>query len=141
MQKAEHVDMKTPKRHYELTAVSHDPCERVWDRPQEEVSAQRWKRKNRIKQLKNTIARMKEENARLWDGFSRMSVSFCDLYNTYIFDHPGETPVHLTPGELLECCHALKQQTRFNTTEQRANAESAVHKLKTAYGISTIEQP
>ena len=53
--------MKTPKRHYELTAVSHDPCERVWDRPQEEVSAQRWKRKNREAQLKRTIARQAEE--------------------------------------------------------------------------------
>jgi hypothetical protein len=57
--------MKTPKRHYELTAVSHDPCERVWDRPQEEVSAQRWKRKNRIRQLKATIARLTEENNHL----------------------------------------------------------------------------
>lgn len=50
--------MKTPKRHYELTAVSHDPCERVWDRPQEEVSAQRWKRKNREAQYKRTIAKL-----------------------------------------------------------------------------------
>jgi hypothetical protein len=79
--------MKTPKRHtgnpraVDIYAQRHS----------------RWKRKNRIRQLKNTIARMKEENARLWDGFSRMSVSCCDLYNTYIFDHPGETHVHLTP--------------------------------------------
>jgi len=51
--------MKTSKRHYELTAVSHDPCERVWDRPQEEVSAQRWKRKNRVKQLKRSLRRYK----------------------------------------------------------------------------------
>ena len=42
--------------------------------------------------------------------------------------------VHLTPGELLEAYHALKQQTRFTTTEQRANNESAVKKLETAYG-------
>lgn len=53
--------MKTPQRHYELTATSHNPCERVWDLPQENVSAQRWKRKNRILQLKRTIARQAEE--------------------------------------------------------------------------------
>lgn len=41
--------------------------------------------------------------------------------------------VHLTPGELLEAYHALKQQTRFTTTEQRANNESAAKKLKEAY--------
>ena len=50
-------------------------------------------------------------------------------------------PVHLTPGELIECYHALKHQTRFNTTEQRDNAESAVAKLNTAYEISTMKQP
>lgn len=53
--------MKTPKRHHELVCTSHDPCERVWDRPQEEVSSQRWKRKNRIAQYKCTIARQAEE--------------------------------------------------------------------------------
>lgn len=50
--------MKTPKRHYELTTMEHAATERVWDRPQEEVSAQRWKRKNRVRQLKNTITNL-----------------------------------------------------------------------------------
>ena len=53
--------MKTPKRHFELTTMEHCATERVWDRPQEEVSAQRWKRKNRLKQLKLTIARLERE--------------------------------------------------------------------------------
>ncbi len=52
--------MKTPERHYELTTMEHSACERVWDRPQEEVSAQRWKRKNRVKQLKHTIQKYKD---------------------------------------------------------------------------------
>lgn len=42
-------------------------------------------------------------------------------------------PVHLTPGELLECVHALRSMTRFNCTEQRDNNESAINKLTTAY--------
>ena len=54
--------MKTPKRHYELTTMEHSANERVRDRTQEEVSAQRWKRKNRVKQLKRTIARLRREN-------------------------------------------------------------------------------
>lgn len=51
--------MKTPKRHYELTTMEHCATERVWDRPQEEVSAQRWKRKNRVKQLKRSLEKYK----------------------------------------------------------------------------------
>lgn len=57
--------MKTPKRHYELTTMEHSACERVWDRTQEEVSAQRWKRKNRVKQLKRTIVKLSKENEHL----------------------------------------------------------------------------
>lgn len=41
--------------------------------------------------------------------------------------------VHLTPGELLECVHALRSMTRFNCTEQRDNNQSAINKLVTAY--------
>lgn len=52
--------MKTPKRHYELTTMEHCATERVWDRPQEEVSAQRWKRKNRIAQLKRSLHRYRD---------------------------------------------------------------------------------
>lgn len=48
--------------------------------------------------------------------------------------------IHLTPGELLECYHALKLQTRFNTTEQRTNNESAVKKLTEAYVKQEQEQ-
>jgi hypothetical protein len=118
--------MKTPKRNtgnpraVDLYAQRHS----------------RWKRKNRIKQLKHTIARMKEENARLWDGFSRMSVRCCDLYNTFIYDHPGEIHVHLTPGEIKACFNALISQTRFTTTEQRKDNESALVKLNQAYNES-----
>ena len=52
--------MKTPKRHYELTTMEHCATERVWDRPQEEVSAQRWKRKNRVAQLKRSLHRYRD---------------------------------------------------------------------------------
>lgn len=51
--------MKTPKRHHELTTMEHDPSERVWDFSQEQVNAQRWKRKNRVKRLKCTIRKYK----------------------------------------------------------------------------------
>lgn len=51
--------MKTPKRHFELTTGLHVPTETMWDRPQEEVSSQRWKRKNKIKQLKRSLHRYK----------------------------------------------------------------------------------
>ena len=39
--------------------MEHSACERIWDRPQEEVSAQRWKRKNRVKQLKRSLEKYK----------------------------------------------------------------------------------
>ena len=55
--------MKTPKRHYELTTMEHSTWSRVWDRAQEHVSAQRWRRKNRVAQLKHTIARLNRELA------------------------------------------------------------------------------
>ena len=54
--------MKTSKRHFELTTMEHSACERVWDRTQEEVSAQRWKRKNRTAQLKRKIAKLTAQN-------------------------------------------------------------------------------
>ena len=54
--------MRTPKRHHELTTMVHISTERVWDYPQEHVNTQRWKRKNRIKQLKRTIERLRMEN-------------------------------------------------------------------------------
>lgn len=53
--------MKTPKRHIELTTMTHDGLEMVWDNSQWNVSTQRWKRKNRVKQLKRTIARLEKE--------------------------------------------------------------------------------
>lgn len=52
--------MKTPKRHHELTTMEHISTERVWDHSQEQVNSQRWKRKNRIKQLKRTIQKYKD---------------------------------------------------------------------------------
>ena len=52
--------MRTPERHYELTTMEHSTCSRVWDRAQEHVSAQRWKRKNRVKQLKRTINKYRD---------------------------------------------------------------------------------
>ena len=63
--------MKTPKRHYDLTTMEHSASERVWDRPQEEVSAARWKRKNRVKQLKRTIARLKREKEEAYHRMKR----------------------------------------------------------------------
>lgn len=41
--------------------------------------------------------------------------------------------VKLTPGELRACFNALISQTRFNTTEQRQDNESAILKLNQAY--------
>lgn len=40
--------------------MEHCATERVWDRPQEEVSAARWKRKNRISQLKRSLHRYRD---------------------------------------------------------------------------------
>lgn len=54
--------------------MEHSASDRVWDRPQEEVSAQRWKRKNRVKQLKRSLERYKE-GTMLYDHF--------DLYLAY----------------------------------------------------------
>ena len=51
--------MKTPKRHHELTTMEHISTEKVWDYSQVQVNSQRWKRKNRIKQLKSTIKKYK----------------------------------------------------------------------------------
>ena len=42
--------------------MEHISTEKVWDYSQEQVNSQRWKRKNRIKQLKHTIARLAHEN-------------------------------------------------------------------------------
>lgn len=70
--------MKTPKRNtgnpraVDLYAQRHS----------------RWKRKNRIAQLKRTIARQKWEYDRLWKGFSHMSSSCVNLYNMYVYNPP-----------------------------------------------------
>lgn len=42
-------------------------------------------------------------------------------------------PIALTPGEIVECMHALKSMTRFNNTEQRDRNESALAALESAY--------
>lgn len=42
-------------------------------------------------------------------------------------------PVALTPGEIVECIHALKSMTRFNNTEQRDSNTSAIIALEYAY--------
>lgn len=52
--------MKTPKRHHKLTTMEHSCTEKVWDYSQEQVNSQRWKRKNRIKQLKRTLQKYKK---------------------------------------------------------------------------------
>lgn len=54
--------MKTPKRHHELSTLVHICTEKVWDFSQEQVNAQRWKRKNHIARLKNKIARLTAKN-------------------------------------------------------------------------------
>lgn len=41
--------------------------------------------------------------------------------------------IDLTPGEIVECIHALKSMTRFNNTEQRDRNESALIVLGDAY--------
>lgn len=43
------------------------------------ATASRWKRKNRIRQLKATISRQKKEYERLWESFSHMSKRCCQL--------------------------------------------------------------
>ena len=37
--------------------------------------------------------------------------------------------ISLTPEEIVECIHALKSMTRFNSTEQRDRNESALIEL------------
>ena len=79
--------MKTPTRHYhvplELQALDIEP-----DAFDEHYYLQesRWKRKNRIRQLKATIARQKKEYERLWESFSHMSKRCCELL--YPTDQP-----------------------------------------------------
>lgn len=41
--------------------------------------------------------------------------------------------IALTPGEIVECIHALKSMMRFNNTEQRDRNESALSVLESAY--------
>lgn len=41
--------------------------------------------------------------------------------------------IDLTPGEIMECIHALRSMTRFNNTEQRARNESALAALESVY--------
>ena len=55
--------MKTPKRNYKTPAnyLSQD-IEPDFFEPDYNTQAARWKRKNRIKQLKRTIARLRWEN-------------------------------------------------------------------------------
>ena len=69
--------MKTPKRYIEIAPF--DITEMVYPPHPEHVLEQRFKRKNRIKQLKNTIARQKKEYESLWESFSHMSKRCCEL--------------------------------------------------------------
>jgi hypothetical protein len=64
--------MKTPKRYPATMSVYATRDELRQDRA-------RWKRKNRIRQLKATIARQKKEYERLWESFSHMSKRCCEL--------------------------------------------------------------
>lgn len=66
--------MKTPKRYIEIA-----PFEFEHQIPPEHILEQRFKRKNRIRQLKHTIARQKKEYERLWESFSHMSKRCCEL--------------------------------------------------------------
>ena len=74
--------MKTPKRHHELTTMEHISTERVWDYSQEQVNAQRWKRKNRIARLKDKIARLTTENQWL----SEERLKYIDYYFNALSD-------------------------------------------------------
>ena len=64
--------MKTPKRYPATMSVYATRDELRQDRA-------RWKRKNRIRQLKATIARQKKEYESLWESFSHMSKRCCQL--------------------------------------------------------------
>jgi hypothetical protein len=64
--------MKTPKRYPATMSVYATRDELRQDRA-------RWKRKNRIRQLKATIARQKKEYESLWESFSHMSRRCCQL--------------------------------------------------------------
>ena len=69
--------MKTPKREYKkyyLDPATGEPDE--WTLGNIDA---RWKRKNRIRQLKATIARQKKEYESLWESFSHMSRRCCQL--------------------------------------------------------------
>lgn len=57
----------------------------------------------------------------------------CPEYRYKLEPNPDTITLELTPGELLECFHALRSMTRFNNTEQRDNNQSAIEKIKTAY--------
>lgn len=64
--------MKTQKRYPATMSVYATRDELRQDRA-------RWKRKNRIRQLKATIARQKKEYESLWESFSHMSKRCCQL--------------------------------------------------------------
>lgn len=86
--------MKTPKRHIELTTFLLDGTERVWDYTQEQVSNQRWKRKNRTKQLKRTIARLTKEIA----GANRLNADLLARNLAMTLNKPP----YVASGSLLE---------------------------------------
>ena len=56
--------MKTPKRkyYYYESGINPENGDIVMDAVAPDLYDARWKRKNRIKQLKNTIARLRREN-------------------------------------------------------------------------------
>lgn len=57
--------MKTPKRDYKKPPFTQFDLDPDWFEDYYQQQEQRWKRKNRVKQLKATITRLRAENLHL----------------------------------------------------------------------------
>lgn len=68
--------MNTPKRNHKTVNPSTSA---IYQESRKLIELARWKRKNRIRQLKHTIARQKKEYESLWKSFSHMSKRCCEL--------------------------------------------------------------
>ena len=99
--------MKTPKRYIEIAPFEYDPTEKAYPIHPEHILEQRFKRKNRIAQLKRTIARQAEEISNLrtllesviQDGVTTAQRAALDwaANNLQLAFHPQSEPGDGTP--------------------------------------------
>lgn len=108
--------MKTPKRHHELTTMEHSCTEKVWDFSQEQVNAQRWKRKNRVKQLKRTIERLTYENRIFKETFKQNRAFLKELLA--ICKRPNSSTQHRLTDVYQQLSMQLMSLKNYDRKEQ-----------------------